>query len=121
MKLMAPLLIGIWLFCFLSAGCLANAGIGEITYENSAFHIPIEVNDRENILVQVLLYDVSGLHQEEVSLIIEEIPLIPGQTTMIMPAPLPEGNYKAHITLFHEGKRLAGRILDFHVDFPESP
>lgn len=94
---------------------MATGGIGEISYENSGFHIPIDLDGKEELLVQILLYDVRGLHQEEVALIIEKIPITDGQAAIIIPAPLPEGNYKAHITLFYEGQRLAGRILDFNV------
>jgi len=95
---------------------MTNAGIGAISYEDSGFVIPIDLNEGEDVLVQIMIYDVSGLHQEEEQLILESFSIRYDQSTLFIPAPLPEGSYKAHITLFHDEKRLAGRILDFRVD-----
>ncbi|GAA5262494.1 hypothetical protein KTGMC3_P1210 [Methanocalculus sp. MC3] len=94
---------------------MTNAGIGAISYEDSGFVIPIDLNEGADILVQIMIYDVGGLHQEEEQLILESVSISPDQFALFIPAPLPEGSYKAHITLFQNEKRLAGRILDFHV------
>ncbi len=95
---------------------MTNAGIGAISYDDSGFVIPIDLKEREDILVQIMIYDVSGLHQKEDKLILERVSIRSDQSALFIPAPLPEGSYKAHITLFHDEKRLAGRILDFHID-----
>lgn len=115
MKSIGYLLCGIVMLCLLSAGCMTT-GIGDITYEESAFLIRINGAAMDEILVQILIYEVSGLHQEEEHLIIKTIELIPGDNVIKISAPLPDGNYKAHITLFSDGKRVAGRILDFHIN-----
>jgi len=94
---------------------MTNAAIGAISYEDSGFVIPIDLTQGEEILVQIMLYDVSGLHQKEEQLILKRFSLRSDQYELFIPAPLPVGNYKAHITLFHDEQRLAGRILDFHV------
>jgi hypothetical protein len=95
---------------------MTNVGVGDISYENSGFQIPIDVREGADVLVQVMIYDVSGLHQEEMQLILERVSLSYGHTAIFIPAPLPEGSYKAHIALFQDGKRLAGRILDFRIN-----
>ena len=94
---------------------MTNAGIGTISYADSGFVIPIDLKEGEDILVQIMIYDVGGLHQEEEQLILERVSIRADQSALFIPALLPEGSYKAHITLFHDEKRLAGRILDFRV------
>lgn len=94
---------------------MTNAGIGAIYYEESGFVIPIDLNEGEDILVQIMIYDVSGLHQEDEQLILESFSIRSDQSALFIPVSLTEGSYKAHITLFQNEKRLAGRILDFHV------
>lgn len=115
MRVIAPLLIGLFLFCILSTGCMTT-GIGDIVYRGSAFEVRIEEDILpEEVTIQINIFRIEGLYQEKELLVIERKRITPGDDILLIAAPLSEGIYKAHMIIFYESTRIAGRIIDFTV------
>ncbi|MDO8841695.1 hypothetical protein, partial [Methanocalculus sp.] len=77
MRVIAPLLIGLFLLCTLSAGCMTT-GVGDIVYQGSAFEIRIDEDILpEEVTVQIIIFRIEGLYQEEELLVIERKVIAP--------------------------------------------
>ncbi|MCP1714590.1 hypothetical protein J2T58_000430 [Methanocalculus alkaliphilus] len=106
----------------ITAGCLTTMGVESVAYEDSAFVFQIrESGIPDDLMALIIIQRIDGLFQEEEEIIYTPLKHIPGEDTVTIDTPLPDGFYKAHIILFQDGKRLHGYITNFQVDSTEQP
>lgn len=100
----------------ITAGCVTT-GIESVIYEDSAFVFQIrDTGIPDNLMVLIIINRIDGLYQEKEETIYTPLDYIPGEDTISIDTPLPEGSYKAHLILFQDEKRLNGYIINFKVD-----
>ncbi|RQD79785.1 MAG: hypothetical protein D5R96_09460 [Methanocalculus sp. MSAO_Arc2] len=115
MRLLFLLLAGLCILFTLTTGCVTT-GVVDFVYEEPAFIITIDDQVLpEEFIVQISVNSIDGFRLEERVLIIKRMEIEPGTDTLVLDAHLPEGAYKAHLIVFSEERRIAGRILNFRV------
>lgn len=115
MRLLFLLFAGLCIFFTLTSGCVTT-GVLDFAYEEPAFYISIDDQVLPpDPIVQIIIYSVDGFWLEEKALIINRMEIEPGTDVLVIDALLPKGSYKAHLIVFSEERRIAGRILNFRV------
>jgi len=102
------------LFIFL-CGCVSSS-IGEVGYSGDKITANITNPDEpSDAFVQVTIYRVTGLSQQEHTVIMAGVKLETGDNTVLIPAPLAPGNYKLKMYLIQNDERKTAVIRDIVV------
>ncbi|MGC9434734.1 MAG: hypothetical protein ACP5C4_01405 [Methanomicrobiales archaeon] len=97
------------------SGCIGSP-IAETTYENDTLYLEIQnSNAPTDAILQVTIWRLDGLSQIRTAREVTSVHLSKGPTTVSMDTPLPPGQYRAFIQLFHGSERLGGVIWEFEV------
>jgi len=102
------------LFLFL-CGCISSS-IGEVGYSGDNITAGISnPNEPSDAFVQVTIYRVTGLSQQEHSVVMTGVKLETGDNTVRIPVALAPGNYKLKMYLIQNGERKTAVIRDIVV------
>jgi len=102
------------LFCVV-CGCVSSS-IGDISYKNGGLAAIINnPGQPTNAFVQVTIYQVTGLSQQEQSVVMTSVKLKSGDNNVFIPVVLKPGNYKLNIYLIQDGERKTAVIRDIVV------
>jgi hypothetical protein len=100
---------------FLSAGCTSTT-IGDVAYRNGTIDITVTgTNDSEEAFVQVTVYEIRNLHQQEMTVFSAPATLRRGENKVLVPGMLPPGNYKLYVYVLKPGERRTATIRDIVV------
>jgi major membrane immunogen (membrane-anchored lipoprotein) len=96
-------------------GCVSSS-IGDVSYTNGGLAATISNPDQPtNAFVQVTIYQVMGLSQQEQSYVMTSVKLKSGDNNVFIPFMLKPGNYKLNIYLIQDGERKTAVIRDIVV------
>jgi hypothetical protein len=96
-------------------GCISSS-IGEVGYANDGITASISnPNAPSDAFVQVTIYRVAGLSQQEYSVVMTSAKLNTGSNTVLIPVMLTPGNYKLKMYLIQNGERKTAVIRDIVV------
>jgi hypothetical protein len=96
-------------------GCVSSS-IGDVSYKNGGLAATISnPGQPTNAFVQVTIYQVTGLTQQEQSFIMHPVKLNNGDNNVFIPLMLKPGNYKLNIYLIQDGERKTAVIRDIVV------
>ena len=99
----------------LSAGCMSPS-VGDVGYANQTLSIEIpHTGEPQDAYVQVTVYRIANLTQEEQDVLGAPVSLIPGRNTLALPARLGPGSYKLFVYVISEGSRKTAVIRDITV------
>jgi hypothetical protein len=102
------------LFMFL-CGCVSTS-IGEVGYTNDGITAKINnPNEPSDAFIQVTVYQVIGLSQQEHTVVMTSVKLQTGDNTVLIPVTLGPGNYKLKMYLIQHGERKTAVIRDIVV------
>jgi len=102
------------LFLFL-CGCISSS-IGEVGYSGDNITAGISnPNETSDAFVQVTIYRVTGLSQQEHSVVMTGVKLETGDNSVQIPVSLSPGNYKLKMYLIQNGERKTAVIRDIVV------
>jgi hypothetical protein len=102
------------LFMFL-CGCVSTS-IGEVSYVKDGITARINNPDElSDAFVQVTIYRVTGLSQQEHTVVMTSVKLKTGDNTVLIPVALGTGNYKLKMYLIQNGERKTAVIRDIVV------
>jgi hypothetical protein len=102
------------LFSFV-CGCVSSS-IGDVSYTNDGLAATISnPGQPTNAFVQVTIYQVAGLSQQEQSFVMHPVKLNSGDNTVFIPLVLKPGKYKLNIYLIQDGERKTAVIRDIAV------
>lgn len=96
-------------------GCISTS-IGEVGYANGG--ITARINNQDgpsDAFVQVTIYRVTGLTQQEYSVVMTSARLNTGDNTVLIPVVLTPGNYKLKMYLIQNGERKTAVIRDIVI------
>ena len=100
---------------FVLCGCISSS-IGDVRYAGSGIiaqvHNPDEPSDA---FVQVTIYRVTGLTQQEYSVVMAPARLLTGDNTVLIPVILDPGTYKLKMYLIQNNERRTAVIRDIVV------
>jgi hypothetical protein len=109
------LILVVLLFCCVLPGCL-SFGIADVRYEGSALSLRASNGgDAKDAAIQVSVFRMKDLAQEEVSTDFHTIRLASGEHEYRVPLSLPPGSYKLYIYLIVDNDRKASVIRDITV------
>jgi hypothetical protein len=96
-------------------GCVSSS-IGDVSYTNGGIAATISnPGQPTNAFVQVTIYQVTGLMQQEQSFVMHPVKLNNGDNNVFIPLTLKPGNYKLNIYLIQDGERKTAVIRDIVV------
>jgi hypothetical protein len=96
-------------------GCVST-NIGEVGYEHDGITASINNPDGpSDAFVQVTIYRVAGLSQQEYSIVMTSARLNTGDNTVLIPVVLTPGNYKLKMYLIQNGERKTAVIRDIVI------
>jgi hypothetical protein len=96
-------------------GCVSSS-IGEVSYTNNGLAATIRnPGQPANAFVQVTIYQVTGLSQQEQSFVMHPVRLDNGDNTVFIPLNLQPGTYKLNMYLIQDGERKTAVIRDIVV------
>jgi hypothetical protein len=96
-------------------GCVSSS-IGDVSYTNGGLTATISnPGQPSNAFVQVTIYQVTGLSQQEQSFVMTSVKLNSGDNNLFIPVMLKPGNYKLNIYLIQDGERKTAVIRDIVV------
>jgi len=96
-------------------GCVSSS-IGDVSYTNGGIVATISnPGQPTNAFVQVTIYQVTGLVQQEQSFVMHPVKLNSGDNNVFIPLTLKPGNYKLNIYLIQDGERKTAVIRDIVV------
>jgi hypothetical protein len=100
-----------------SAGCgCVSSSIGAVSYTNNGIATVItNPGQPTNAFVQVTVYQMTGLSQQEQSYVMHAVRLESGDNNVFIPLVLKPGNYKLNIYLIQDGERKTAVIRDIAV------
>jgi hypothetical protein len=99
----------------LGSGCTSTL-IGDVTYRNSSLLIPVtNTAEPRDAYVQVTMYEIKDLHQQEMQVIQVPVTLTRGENEVIIPVTLPPGSYKLYVYILNPGERQTATIRDIVV------
>jgi hypothetical protein len=102
------------LFSFL-CGCISSS-VGDIRYTNGELEATINnPGQPADAFVQVTVYQVNGLSQQEYTVVMKGVKLNNGDNTVLIPVALGPGTYKLNIYLIQDGERKTAVIRDIVV------
>ena len=96
-------------------GCISTS-IGDVSYANGGITAKINNPDGpSDAFVQVTIYQVTGLTQQEHSVVMAPAKLLTGDNTVLIPVTLGPGTYKFKMYLIQSGERKTAVIRDIVV------
>ena len=102
-------------FFILLCGCITSS-IGEVGYSGDNITARINnSNEPSDAFVQVTIYRVTGLSQQEQTVVMTSVKLETGNNTVLIPVALAPGNYKLKMYLIQKGERKTAVIRDIVV------
>lgn len=108
------LLVFSLIFC-LCAGCTSTT-IGNTWYENESVKTMItHAGNPADINVQVTVYRISGLAQEQYTVLNAPVTLARGENLVTIPGNLPSGSYKMYVYVLSDNDRKTAVIRDITV------
>ena len=110
-----PLFYVICFLLVLSSGCVSTE-VGDARYQNNGILVSVNsTSAMPDAFMQVTIYEVKGLQQQESLYVTSPVNLTPGENTVFFPAPLQPGIYKLRIYLIQNGERKTAVIRDIVV------
>jgi len=105
-------LLGLFL---LLCGCVSMS-IGDVSYENNGLSAMIyNPGEPSDAFVQVTIYTVNGIVQQEHTVIMHPVKLESGNNKIMIPATLKPGTYKLYVYLIQNNERQTAVIRDIVV------
>ncbi|PKL64938.1 MAG: hypothetical protein CVV32_05120 [Methanomicrobiales archaeon HGW-Methanomicrobiales-3] len=99
----------------LGAGCTSPA-IGDVAYTNGTLLVPVTASSGSaDAFVQVTVYEITDLHQQEMTFRQVPVTLRQGENKISVPLDLPSGSYKLYIYILTPGDRQTATIRDIVV------
>ena len=96
-------------------GCVSSS-IGEVSYTNNGVAATINnPGQPTGAFVQVTIYQVTGLSQQEQSFVMHPVSLANGDNKVFIPLNLQPGTYKLNMYLIQDGERKTAVIRDIVV------
>ena len=116
----APLQIvpaGFVLLVFFSVACgCVSSSIGDVRFTNGGIATTVSnPGQPTNAFVQVTIYEVNGLSQNEQSFVMHPVKLDTGDNNIFIPLNLKPGKYKLNMYLIQDGERKTAVIRDIVV------
>jgi len=112
--LIVPLLI-VLSVAILSAGCVSTS-VGAVGYSSQSVAIDItHAGEPLDAYVQVTVYRLANLTQEQQEILGAPVTLLPGKNTLSIPARLDPGSYKLFVYVISNGDRKTAVIRDITV------
>jgi len=106
------MVIGISVLC---AGCISTS-VGNVGYSNQSIVIDItHTGEPTDAHVQVTVYRLANLTQEQLAVLGAPVSLVPGKNTLAVPARLDPGSYKLFVYIIKDGDRKTAVIRDITV------
>jgi hypothetical protein len=107
--------LALLVFFFIICGCVSS-NVGDISYTGSGLSATIN-NPGQPVdgFIQVTIYKVNGLVQQEYTVVMKGMRLESGKNTVIIPGTLEPGTYKLNVYLFEKGERKTAVIRDIVV------
>jgi hypothetical protein len=104
------------ILCFLlTVGCVTVAII-DVGYTENQISVRIENPfPSSEATLQVTIYQIKDLHQQEIVTLWNTSTLMQGSTTIILPQHLDSGTYKIYVYLLQNGQRKTAVIHDIVV------
>jgi hypothetical protein len=107
-----------YVFCVLLvllSGCISTE-VGDARYQNNGIVVNLNSSSAmQDAFMQVTIYEVKGLQQQESLVVNTPVNLVPGENTVFFPVWLEPGSYKLRIYLIHNGERKTAVIRDIVV------
>lgn len=102
-------------FMLVAAGCTSVA-VGDVTYAEGALEIGVtNAGSAGNAFVQVTVYELRGLHQQQQMVVLEPVVLAQGDNIARVPIALAPGDYKLYIYILKPDERETATIRDIRV------
>jgi hypothetical protein len=96
-------------------GCISTS-FGDVRYANGGITATINNPDGPaDAFVQVTIYQVTGLTQQEYSVVMASARLLTGDNSVLIPVTLGPGTYKLKMYLIQGGERKTAVIRDIVV------
>jgi len=109
-------LVGSLLILLMFLGGCVSTSIGEVGYADNGITAKINNPDGpSDAFVQVMIYQVNGLTQQEYSVVMAPAKLLTGDNTVLIPVDLGPGTYKLKMYLIQSGERKTAVIRDIVV------
>jgi len=106
---------GLLVLFIVLCGCISTS-IGDVSYANGGITAKINNPDGpSDAFVQVTIYQVTGLTQQEHSVVMAPAKLLTGDNTVLIPVTLGPGTYKFKMYLIQSGERKTAVIRDIVV------
>jgi hypothetical protein len=100
---------------FVVCGCVSSS-IGEVSYTKNNLTATISNPDQPaDAFVQVTIYRVTGLSQQEQSVVMHPVRLDNGDNKVVIPLNLQPGTYKLNMYLIQNNERKTAVIRDIVV------
>ena len=110
-------LLVLFLAFSLCAGCTSTT-VGNTWYENESIKTMINhAGDPAEIHVQVTVYRISNLAQEQYTVLNAPVTLARGDSIVTIPGKLPSGTYKLYVYVLGDNDRKTAVILDITMLF----
>jgi predicted PurR-regulated permease PerM len=99
----------------LVCGCI-SVSVGDVSYGNGTLAIRVTDNTGPSDgYIQVTVYRIQDLHQQEFTVIEGPVILNKGENTIFFPAQIGSGQYKLYVYLIQNGERKTAVIRDIVV------
>ena len=99
----------------LVCGCI-SVSVGDVSYGNGTLAIRVMDNAGPfDGYIQVTVYRIQNLHQQEFAVIEGPVTLNEGENTLFFPAQIGPGQYKLYVYLIQNGERKTAVIRDIVV------
>jgi hypothetical protein len=103
------------LILLLFAGCISTS-VGDVRYEGTTLLVPVTYSGVPSQgFLQVTVYGIRGLSQNEVGRVVVPVFLSPGPTELRVPLNLTSGSYKMYVYVSGDDERMAGVIRDLVI------
>lgn len=111
----AALWIGILLAGIISCGCVSTS-VGDVGYANQSVTAEItHAGEPMDAHVQVTIYRLANLTQEQQAILGAPVSLVPGKNSISLPVRLEPGSYKLFVYVIQDGDRKTAVIRDITV------
>lgn len=111
----AIILVPALILLLLAAGCVTTE-IGPVAYNNGTCTVQVtNSGDTSDLFVQLTVYELRNLRQEEMTVIQVPVTLHPGSNTVAIPIDLPAGSYKMYVYILTGSDRKTAAIRDITV------